>query len=220
VRPSVVVTLGAGAAACACLLLLACGSLDSPTQPAPTPDPVAVVTPTAQPGPLPTPIFGTPTSPSPSPSPSTTPDSPEPSTTPPPASAGGCGQPLPPPLSSFNVKVHQRGTDAWILDSTPLVADAKYCAAIGFTDGRSSCPVRPEGNPEREACELYVVGRAKDTGRPGPTWYNGTSFCQGPSSAAGCDNHPDNQYQAIVYKGGTFKACGQNGVCGEVVADR
>jgi hypothetical protein len=121
----------------------------------------------------------------------------------------------------ISVKVHQRGNDAWILDSTPLVTDREYCAKIGFTDGRSFCPVRPEGHPDREQCELFLVGRAKDTGRPGPTWYGiGGGFCQGRSSASGCENHPDNQYQAIVYKGGSFRACAQNGVCGEVVADK
>ena len=105
-----------------------------------------------------------------------------------------------------------------MLDSTPLVGpDADYCAKIGFTDGRSICPVRPEGHPEREACELYVTGRAADTGRPGPTWYRGGGFCTGP--AAGCENHPDNQYQVLAYLGGTYKACARNGVCGEVVVD-
>ena len=130
-----------------------------------------------------------------------------------------CGSPLPPALSALNVKVHLRGAEAWILDSTPLVGpDATYCAKIGFTDGRAVCPVRPEGNPEREACELYVTGRAADTGRPGPTWTFGGRFCTG--RASGCENSAENQYQLRVFQGGTFKACGQNGVCGEVEVDK
>ena len=40
--------------------------------------------------------------------------------------------------------------------------------AIGFTDGRSLCPVRPEDSPERVPCETWRVGYAKDTGPPGP----------------------------------------------------
>jgi len=116
------------------------------------------------------------------------------------------------------VKVHQRGDNRWILDSTPLVGpDAAYCAKIGFTDGRSMCPVRPEGNPEREACELYVTGRAVDTGRPGPTWSLNGSPCGGPP---GCQNHDDNQYQVFAYASGLYKACGRNGVCGDTTVDR
>jgi hypothetical protein len=59
---------------------------------------------------------------------------------------------------------------------------------------------------------------ARDTGRPGPTWTLEGHFCTGPAS--GCANHPDNQYQLLVYVGGTYQACAQSGVCGEVFADR
>jgi hypothetical protein len=114
--------------------------------------------------------------------------------------------------------VHIRGATAWTLDSTPLVGpDAKYCASIGYGD-RDVCPVRLEGNSQRSACELYVVGRAVDTGRPGPTWYHGSSLCNG--EAAGCANHSDNQYLLLVYTGGNFRACGRNGVCGDVDVDK
>jgi hypothetical protein len=116
------------------------------------------------------------------------------------------------------VKVHIKGSKAWTLDSTPLVGpDAAYCAKVGYYD-RSVCPVRLEGDPQRSACELYIVGRAVDTGRPGPTWYHGDSLCQGDT--APCENHPDNQYLLLVYTGGTFKACGRSGVCGEVEVDK
>jgi len=194
-----------------CLVMASCG-MSTPTPPEPEQErdssPVTQGTlPPAQPGQTPTatPAPGDP-SPSPSPSASPTPDT------------SGCGDPLPPPISQISVKVHLRGGDAWTLDSTPQVVDRAYCEAIGFTDGRSFCPVRPEGHPERQACELYAVGRARDTDRPGPTWYFRDAFCA--SRASGCVNHPDNQYQLKIYVGGTFKACARNGVCGEVEADR
>jgi hypothetical protein len=203
------------AAAC---LAVACGSLDTPTRPEPTPEPATPPPVVAQPGPTPTPILGLP-GPAPTPTPDATP---QPSPTPtasPGEGASACGTPLPPPLSDINVKIHIRGNDAWVIDSTPLVGpDAAYCAAIGFTDGRSMCPVRPEGNPQREACELYVTGRAKDTGRPGPTWYFNGSFCSG--RGVGCENSPENQYQALVYTGGVVRACGMGDVCGEVTVER
>ena len=202
-----------------CLLAWGCGSLpdETPTHPDPT-QPVAIVpTPDPNASPTGTPVFGGP-APKPSPTP-TSEGTPEPSPTPSSEGAVGCGSPLPPPLTFINVKIHQRGGDSWLLDSTPLVGpDASYCANIGFTDGRSVCPVRQEGNAERGACELYVVGRATDTGRPGPTWTSPSGgYCTGGSS--GCENS-DNQYQLRIFKGGVFKACGRNGVCGEVEADK
>jgi hypothetical protein len=197
----------------------ACGSLDTPTEPpAPTPGPPSSSNATPVPNPTPTPVLAGPAKPSPTPDPSATPDpsgSPSPA---PPQGAGDCRDPIPGPLSQVNVKVHQRGDSRWTLDSTPLVGpDAAYCAKIGFTDGRSMCPVRVEGNPEREACELFVMGRASDTGRAGPTWYVDGSLCTGKP---GCENHPDNQYQVYAYKGGLYKACGNSGVCGDVQVDR
>ncbi len=199
------------------LIAPACGSLDTPTEPPPEqsrPDPVPQAS-----GSLPPPVFGAP-APSGTPTPTPTPapgGDPAPEPTPSPEAAG-CDPPLPPPLAQINVNIHLRGSDAWTLDSTPIVKDAAFCAKIGFTDGRSMCPVRPEGHPQRSACELYAVGRAKDNHRPGPTWYFEGHFCTGPPS--GCMNHPDNQYQLKIYVGGTFSACAQNGVCGEVMADR
>jgi hypothetical protein len=213
--------LGAALAA-SCLFVWACGSLsnDTPTEPDPTSS-VAPV-PNPNPNPTPTPIMGAP-APKATPSPEATPG-PSPGATPDPGGgssegASECGIPTPPPLSRINVKVHLRGGEAWVIDSTPLVGpDSAYCAKIGFTDGRSMCPVRPEGSPERSACELYVTGRATDTGRPGPTWHLDGRSCTGPAS--GCANSPDNQYQVLAYWGGHYEACGRNGVCGGVDADK
>jgi hypothetical protein len=122
----------------------------------------------------------------------------------------GCGRPYPPPISRFNCKVHLKSVEYYTLDSTPLVGpDTAFCASIGFPD-RSICPVRPEGAPDREACENWRVGKAKDTGRPGPTWSKADgSPCTGKES--GCVNHPDTQYQLWTYVGGTYAAAAQNG---------
>ena len=131
--------------------------------------------------------------------------------------SGTCGEPFPPPVSRFNVKVHSRQSDRVVLDATPLVGpDAEYCAKIGFPD-RSICPVRPEGDPERQACEAARVGRAGDTGRYGPTWAANGGACDGADhGGASCANHPGNQYLAFAWGAGAFRACAASGVCGEI----
>jgi hypothetical protein len=130
-----------------------------------------------------------------------------------PAIGSGCGRPYPPPLHHIVVAVHlQRGAFD-VLDSTPIVGpDTDYCAAVGFTDGRSLCPVRPEGSPERAACEAWRVGKAEDTRRDGPTWRLDGRLCTG----GGCENEPQNQYLLIATDSGLYTACAQNGVCGEL----
>jgi hypothetical protein len=131
--------------------------------------------------------------------------------------SGDCGEPVPPPVSRINVKSLGRQGDRTQLDATPLVGpDAEYCRRIGYTDGRSYCPVRGEGHPERAACEAARVGRAADTGRPGPTWSANGQPCRGPAAGASCQNHPDNQFLALAWGEGRFRACAANGVCGEV----
>jgi hypothetical protein len=119
-------------------------------------------------------------------------------------------------IGKINVKVHIRGPAHWTLDSTPQVLDREYCRKIGFTDGRTFCPVRMEGATDRKACEEYAVGRADDTDRPGPTWYYNNSLCDGTH----CQNHPDNQYLLwITTIPGTYKACAASGLCGSVTAE-
>jgi hypothetical protein len=137
---------------------------------------------------------------------------------PPPGS--GCGKPYPPPISRFSARVpHVRLPDYWVLDSTPLVGpDPAYCAAVGFTDGRSICPVRGPQDDERVPCETWRVGYAADTHRPGPTWRKADgSFCTG--LASGCENHPENQYSLHVFVNGgagNYTVCAENGACLEV----
>jgi hypothetical protein len=179
--------------------------------------------------PLPNAASLIPVAPAPQPTPTPTPGS-EPDESPLPAIPGGgsggggtggsdgsgCGEPLPPPIALMNVKTHGGSGDRTVLDSTPLVGpDAAYCKRIGFTDGRSFCPVRPEGSPERVACEALRVGRASDTGRIGPTWSIDGRPCDGVGDNA-CVNHPDNQFLVYAYGAGTFRACTAGGACGQL----
>lgn len=169
-----------------------------------TPTPTATPTPTPSPGTPPPPPEPTPPPPEPTPEP------------PPPGGNGDCGKPYPPAIYKVKAKIHLQGGSKWTLDSTALVTGIDYCRKIGFTDGRSRCPVRPEGHPEREACEAAAVGRAKDTGRPGPTWTRNGDHCNGTN----CENHPGNQHLLWAYKNGKYAACAKNGVCGTVQVNR
>jgi hypothetical protein len=222
------------------LALLAVGLLaggcslseDQPSEPDPIPEGPSTVSapPPANPGASPPPGLGSPAS-APTPEPEGSPDDPD-SEDPgsgdppddgtsgpnPPPAGSGCGLPHPPEISRVNVKIHLKGGGAWTLDSTPLVGpDRDYCAEIGFTDGRQFCPVRPEGHPEREACETWAVGTAVDTGRAGPTWRRNGSLCTGPPS---CENHPDNQYFVRAIASGTYEACPRSGGCGTLEVSR
>jgi hypothetical protein len=199
------------------LLTVACGGSEgTPSKPAPLPNAEALIPVAPAPQPTATPLPGT-----------TPPEDVIPAR--PPAGGGGggntgggtadasgCGAPVPPPVSRVAVKLHNSANDRATLDSTPLVGpDAAYCRSVGFTDGRSFCPVRPEGHPERTVCEALRVGRASDTGRVGPTWSADGQRCGG-SGAASCQNHPDNQFLVFAYGSGTFRACIASGVCGEL----
>jgi hypothetical protein len=203
------------------LLLLGCHTIteELPTQPTKTPKngnglltiPIPAI-PGATPKPTPKPTPAPVATPTPAPTPAPTP-TPTPQT-----GVKGCGNPIPPPITKVNAYIHIKGPNQWTLDSTPLVGpDVEYCRTIGFTDGRSRCPVRTEGNPEREACELYAVGYAEDSGRPGPTWTLNGNYCKGGDD---CDNHPDNQYLLWARASGYYEACTKDGVCGGVQVDR
>ena len=133
------------------------------------------------------------------------------------ADAGACGEPVPPPISRLNVKKLFVQASRTVLDATPLVGpDGAYCRQVGYTDGRLFCPVRPEGDPERTACEALRVGRASDTGRTGPTWTAEGRLCQGGTAGTYCLNHPENQYLVFAYGSGVFRACVSGGACGKV----
>ena len=191
---------------------------DQPTEPAPVPERPSTVAPAPPPsGGASEPVLGSPSS-TPAPEPEATPEDPPSDTATQPA-ASGCGAPEPPELGKMKIVVHLRGPNSWTLDATPLVGpDPEYCAEIGFTDGRAHCPVRPEGHPEREACETLVVGVAADTGRPGPTWRRNGSLCTG--QASGCENDTENQYLVKAFSSGMYTACARDGVCGELLVDK
>ena len=128
--------------------------------------------------------------------------------------SGSCGEPAPPSLTRVKVTVLNVQPTQRVLDATPLVGpDGAYCRLIGYTDGRLYCPLRPEGHPERSACEALQVGRATDTGRIGPTWTAGGRPCLGRTGGISCLNHPENQFLVITYGTGTFQACIDGGIC-------
>ncbi len=135
----------------------------------------------------------------------------------------GCGQPYPPPITRFNIKVMYKLTEYYVVDSTPLVGpDIKYCLSAGFSDGRSICPVRLEGAPDREACEVWRSGTAKDTGQPGPTWTRTdkatgvTSYCSGAD--APCVR--SGPFTVHAFKGGLYEVCTEAGACAQVQVER
>jgi hypothetical protein len=57
------------------------------------------------------------------------------------------------------------------------------------------------------------VGKAEDTGRPGPTWRRDGRLC---TEGSGCENEPGNQYLLIATAAGLYTACAQNGICGQL----
>ncbi len=92
---------------------------------------------------------------------------PEPPVVTPPPVAACPYRPLP-AARRINAKAHVGKQ----LDSTPQVGDSAYCAARGWTDGRTWCAVAQEGDPARTACEAELLGRPcpvwrLDSGEPG-----------------------------------------------------
>ena len=185
----------AGRAALTALLALWCGDRGWPSKPEPLPPSGASTVPVAAA------FFGGPAASGPAP-------------------GGRCTDPDPPPVSGFSFGVRLAGGGEVTIDSTAIVGpDVLYCASIGFTDMRSLCPVRLAGDPEREPCEARAVGRARDTGRYGPTWTADGQYCRG-LAVNGCANHPDDQYKLLVSRPGTYVMCAANGACGEQRVDR
>ena len=199
IPPRALGALSLGAVVLSAAVLVACGGGGG------------AASPTAPPTPTPTPV----------PVPSATPD---PNV---PPAGNACGKPYPPPITRLNVKTHLKDSrDYWTIDSTPLVGpDAEYCSSVGFTDGRTICPLRTEGAEDRAACEEWRAGTAKDTGMPGPTWTyieHGTgkvSFCSSAPDAP-CDHHPNGPFNVKAFRGGVYRACTEAGACGQTDVDR
>jgi len=160
------------------LTLARCGGASSTPTVTPTP-----VVPTATPSPTPTPGGGA-------------------SGLPP----GMVCDPTPPPLYKMHVKFHSdQSPERKVLDSKPLVINVDgYCDRVGF-GGWKFCDTRVEGDPQREACDYLVTGRALDTGRWGPTWYFNNTLCSQAGTA--CANHSANQFMAVAKDPGIFVAC-------------
>ena len=120
-----------------------------------------------------------------------------------------CGSPTPPPLLRMQLKIHAGESGRFVLDSKPLVVNENgYCDKVGFGDWKF-CETRPEGHPEREACDYLVTGKAQDTGRWGPTWYYDNALCASVPGA--CGNHGGNQFLAIAKDEGEYRACAAAG---------
>jgi hypothetical protein len=135
----------------------------------------------------------------------------------------GCGQPYPPPITRFKIGVMYKLPEYFTVDATPLVGpDVKYCLSVGFSDGRSICPIRIEGAADREACELWRSGTAKDTGKPGPTWTvtdkstGVTSYCSGAD--APCEHA--GPFTVHAFKGGKYEICTEAGACADIEVER
>ncbi len=194
------------------LVLASCAGhgREGDTNPTSLPDAASLIPVAPAPQPTPTP---TPQTPSDDPLPGTPPGGGDDTST------GSCGEPVPPPLSRIKVVVYSSQGDHVRLDSTPLVHGIEYCAEIGYTDGRAYCPVRPDGHPERLACEAARVGRATDTRRVGPTWTANGQLCEASSAPGSCTNHATNQFQVHAYQPGTFRACAESDVCGQITIE-
>lgn len=158
----------------------------------------------------------------PNPNPSTTPvpaptPTPSPTPTPDPLAAlrAQCGTPEPAPLYGMKVAVQLDNGFRKLVDSRPVVENTgrgtadSYCGKVGFDARAAYCDTRPEGHPQREACDILVVGKAADTGRYGPTWSKDGRACvdAGSETAPGCTNHALNQFLAVSRGPGDMLAC-------------
>ena len=119
-------------------LLLTTLGLGGYACPVPTPKPSPTPTPTATPTPEPTP---TPT--------------PEPTPTPVPVCRASLrGEP------KMDINLHAGVRN---IDATPKIYNGERCTEVGYT-GRMTCPVLPEGHPDRGVCEEKLMGG------PSPVW--------------------------------------------------
>jgi hypothetical protein len=104
--------------------------------------------------------------------PASSPPTPDPGPAPvDPPPAVSCPAPLPPrtfddgttPRYTLNVSCWPTPERCSWLDGTPVIQKAcGYCASIGMGEHggkiRCTCPVRPDGHPDRAACEQYLTG--------------------------------------------------------------
>ena len=123
--------------------------------------------------------------------------------------AGMVCDPTPPPLRRVLPQMWRPRGNGWILDTKPQVMNVdSYCQRTG-QGGGAWCDTRIEGDPQRVACDYLAVGQASDTGRWGPSWTYDGKPCDPPGAepTTNCNNHPDNQFQAIARGPGLYEAC-------------
>jgi hypothetical protein len=119
--------------------------------------------------------------------------------------AGMVCNPTPPPIVRMQVTIHSNDGGRTVLDSKPLVANVDdFCDRVGF-GGWKFCETRPEGDPQRVACDYMVTGRAEDTARWGPTWFYDSDLCSLQPSQ--CALHGTEQFLAIAKSPGRYTAC-------------
>jgi len=119
--------------------------------------------------------------------------------------AGMVCDPTPPPIVRMQITIHSSEGGRIVLDSKPLVDNVdSYCDRVGF-GGWKFCETRPEGHPQRVACDYMVTGKAEDTGRWGPTWWYENGFCS--TNPDHCALHATEQFLAIAKTSGRFFAC-------------
>jgi hypothetical protein len=116
-----------------------------------------------------------------------------------------CSDPTPPPMLRVNVKIHGYEGNRIIFDSKPVFPNTdNYCDRAGFGAWKY-CDSRPEGHPERVACDYLVAGISPETDRWGPTWYLDDRPCG--IDASKCAHHPYEQFMTVGKVKGTYEAC-------------
>jgi hypothetical protein len=116
-----------------------------------------------------------------------------------------CPDPTPPPMLRMNVKIHGYEGNRIIFDSKPVFPNVNnYCERAGFGNWKY-CDSRPEGDPERTACDYLATGFSDETERWGPTWYLDQRPCG--IDPTKCAHQPENQFLTVGKVRGTYAAC-------------
>ncbi len=120
--------------------------------------------------------------------------------------AGMVCSPTPPPLYGMKVTIFTYNPDRILLDSKPLVMNVdNYCDRVGIGSGQY-CDTRPEGDPQRVACDYLATG-ISNTGRWGPSWYYNGVPCVAAGQDGSCANNIGNQFMAVAKDPGEYAAC-------------
>ena len=97
-----------------------------------------------------------------------------------------------PEVAFIQAKPHASQPGQVLFDATPLTTGGAYCRSIGFTDGRTVCPIQMEGSPFRGQCEIKAMGGeiqwSLPSGSPltlNPRQYGFQAVVTGASGASG-----------------------------------